>query len=59
VKISGTVYVKVISITEEPKGGRNRLCTIKRGKAKWIGHILRRDCFLKLVVEGKIEGARR
>jgi hypothetical protein len=25
-------------------------------KAKWIGHILRRDCLLRHVIEGNIEG---
>ena len=25
-------------------------------KANWIGHILRRNCFLKQVIEGKIKG---
>jgi hypothetical protein len=35
---------------------RNILQTIKRRKANWIGHILRRKCPLKQVVEGKIEG---
>jgi hypothetical protein len=34
----------------------NILLTIKRRKAKWIGHILRRNCLLKHVIEGKIEG---
>jgi len=29
----------------------------KREKAKWIGHILRRNCLLKHVVEGNIEGS--
>jgi hypothetical protein len=38
------------------KDGRNILHTIKRRKAKWIGHILRRNCFLKHVIEGKLEG---
>jgi hypothetical protein len=38
---------------------RNILHTIKRRKANWIGHILRRNCLLKQVVEGKIEGKRR
>jgi hypothetical protein len=28
---------------------------IKR-KANWIGHILRRNCLLKEVIEGKIKG---
>ena len=25
-------------------------------KANWIGHILRRNCFLQWVIEGKIKG---
>jgi hypothetical protein len=29
---------------------------IKRRKANWIGHILRRNCHLKHVTEGKTEG---
>jgi hypothetical protein len=35
---------------------RNILHTIKRRKANWIGHILRRNCLLKHVIEGKKEG---
>jgi hypothetical protein len=35
---------------------RNTLHTIKRSKAKEIGHILRRNCLLKHVIEGKMEG---
>jgi hypothetical protein len=30
--------------------------TIKRRKGNWIGHILRRNCLLKHVIEGKSEG---
>jgi hypothetical protein len=30
--------------------------TINRKKADWIGHILRRNCLLEHVTEGKIEG---
>jgi hypothetical protein len=33
--------------------------TVTRRKANWIGHILRRNCPLKDVVEGKIEKTRR
>ena len=33
---------------------RNILQAIKRREAKWIGNILRRNCLLKHVVEGKI-----
>jgi hypothetical protein len=28
----------------------------ERRKANWIGHILRRNCLLKHVIEGKIKG---
>jgi hypothetical protein len=35
---------------------RKTLHTVKRKKANWIGHILRRNCLLKQVIEGKIEG---
>ena len=35
---------------------RNILRIIKRRKANWIGHILRRNRLLKCVIEGKIEG---
>jgi hypothetical protein len=34
----------------------NILHTIKGRKADWIGHILRRNCLLKHVIEGNIEG---
>jgi hypothetical protein len=30
--------------------------TVKNRKNNWIGHILRRNCLLKHVMEGKIEG---
>jgi hypothetical protein len=33
----------------------NVLRTIRRRKAKRIGHILRRNCLIKYVTEGKIE----
>jgi hypothetical protein len=38
------------------KEDRNWLYKIKRKKADWIGHILRRYCLVKHVTEGKIEG---
>jgi hypothetical protein len=37
------------------KTERNILHTIKIRKATWNGHILRRNCLLKHVIEGKIE----
>jgi len=38
------------------KEERNVLHTVKRRKANWIGHILHRNCLLKRVIEGKVEG---
>ena len=35
---------------------RNILHEIRKRKANWIGHILRRNCLLKQVIEGKIKG---
>ena len=32
------------------------LNTVKRRKVKWICHILRRNCLLKDVIEGELEG---
>ena len=36
--------------------GNKILHEIRKRKANWIGHILRRNCFLKQVIEGKIKG---
>jgi hypothetical protein len=36
------------------KGQRNILHEISKRKTKWIGHILRRNCLLQQVIEGKI-----
>ena len=38
------------------KEQRNILHEISKRKAKWIGHILRRNCLLQRVIEGKIKG---
>ena len=38
------------------KEQRNILHEIRKQKANWIGHILRRNCLLKQVIEGKIKG---
>ena len=35
---------------------RNILHEIRKRKANWIGHILRRNCLLQQVIEGKIKG---
>ena len=38
------------------KEQRNILNEISKRKVNWIGHILRRNCFLQRVIEGKIKG---
>ena len=37
------------------KEDANILHTIKRRKANWIGHILRRNCLLKPIIEGRVK----
>jgi hypothetical protein len=38
------------------KAQRNILHEIRKRKANCIGHILRRNCLLKQVIEGRIKG---
>jgi hypothetical protein len=38
------------------KEQRNILHEIRQREANWIGHILRRNCLLQRVIEGKIQG---
>jgi hypothetical protein len=38
------------------KEQRNILLEIRRRKENWIGHILRRNCLLQRVTEGKVKG---
>jgi len=52
-------HVKNIEAFHIVKRERNILHTIKRREAIWIGHILRRNCLLKQVSEGKTEGTGR
>jgi hypothetical protein len=55
-KISWTDRVRNEEVLHRVKEERNILHTIKRRKTNWIGHILRRNCLLKHVIEGKLEG---
>ena len=38
------------------KEQRNILHEISKRKANWIGHILRRNCLLQRIIEGKLKG---
>jgi hypothetical protein len=55
-KISWTNHVKNEEVLQQVKEERNNLQIIQRRKAKWIGHIVYRNCLLKHVIEGKREG---
>jgi hypothetical protein len=43
-------------VLQRVKEESNTLQTVKRRKANWIGHILRRNCLLKHIIEGSTEG---
>jgi hypothetical protein len=55
-KIIWTDHVRNEEVLHGVREERNILHTIKRRKADCIGHILCRNCLLKHVIEGKIEG---
>jgi hypothetical protein len=54
-KISWTDHVRS-EVLLRLKEQRNILQGISKRKANWIGHILRRNCLLRHVIEGKIKG---
>jgi hypothetical protein len=44
---------EVLTLVDE---NRNLIDTIRRRQRNWIGHILRSDCLLREILEGKIQG---
>jgi len=44
------------SVLQRAKVEGSILRTVKGRKVNWIGQSLRRDCHLKHVIEGKVEG---
>ena len=54
-KISWTDRVRNEEVLLRVKKKRNILHEISKRKADWIGHILRRNCLLQRVIEGKIK----
>jgi len=56
-EIIWTDHVRNEEALQKVKVERNILQTIKRGKANWIGDILRANWPLKHVIEGKLEGS--
>jgi len=55
-KISWTDRVRNEDVLLRDMEERNILQEIRKRKANWIGHILRRNCLLEHVIEGKIKG---
>jgi hypothetical protein len=55
-KNSWTDYVRNEDVLLRVKEQRNIIHEIRKRKANWIGHILRRNSLLQRVTEGKIQG---
>jgi hypothetical protein len=54
-EISWTDHLRNEEVLLGAKEQRNILHEISKRKANWIGHILRRNCLLRQVIEGKIK----
>jgi hypothetical protein len=54
-KISWTDHVRNEDVLLRVKEQRNILHELRKRKANWIGHILRRNCLLQRVIERKIK----
>ena len=55
-KVSRSDYVRNEEVLLQVNEQRNILHEIRKRKANWICHVLRRNCLLKHVTEGKIKG---
>ena len=55
-KISWTDHVRKEEVLLRINEQRNIPHEIRKRKANWTGHILRRNCLLQQVIEGKIKG---
>ena len=55
-EISWTDHVRNEEVLLRVKEQRNILHEISKRKANWIGQILRKNCLLQRVIEGKIKG---
>jgi hypothetical protein len=55
-KTSWTDRVRNKEVLLRVKEQRNILHEIRKWKANWIGHILRRNCLLQWIIKGKIQG---
>ena len=55
-RINWSDRVRNQEVLQSVKEKKNKLQTIKKKEGRWGGHIWRRNCLLKHVIEGKIEG---
>jgi hypothetical protein len=55
-KISWTDHVRNGEVLLRVNEQKNILHKIRKRKVTWIGHILRRNCLLQLVIDRKING---
>ena len=55
-KTSWTDHVRKVVVLLRVKEQRKILHELSKRKANWVGHILRRNCLLQRVIEGKIKG---
>jgi len=55
-KISWTNHVRNEEVLHRVNEQKNILHEISKQTTNWIGHILRRNCLLQWVIEGKIKG---
>jgi hypothetical protein len=55
-QISWTDHVRNEEVLLRVKEQKNILHEVSKRKANWIGHILRRNCLLQQVIEGKKKG---
>ena len=58
-KTSWTDHVRTEEVLDRIKEERNILHTVNRKKANLTGQIFRRNCLLKHVIEGNVEGTGR
>ena len=56
IEICWTDHMRNEEVLLRVKEQRNILHEISKRKANWIGHILRRNCLLQRVIDGKING---
>jgi len=55
-KISWTDHVRNEEVLLPVNEQRNILHEIRKRKVNWIGHVLRINCLVKQIIEGKIKG---